>query len=88
MDLQLKNKAALVTGSSAGIGFAIASLFAREGADVVINGRFRGRVDEAVERIRQEHEGARIKGVAADLGTREGFELLAAAVPAVDILLR
>jgi NAD(P)-dependent dehydrogenase (short-subunit alcohol dehydrogenase family) len=87
MDLQLKNKAALVTGSTGGIGFATASLLAGEGAAVVINGRSQHRVDEAVKRIRQEHEGARVKGVAADLGTKEGFDLLAGVVPAVDILV-
>ncbi|SPF44782.1 Uncharacterized oxidoreductase YvaG [Syntrophobacter sp. SbD1] len=87
MDLELKNKVALVTGSTGGIGFATASLFAGEGAAVVINGRSQRRVDEAVKRIQLEHEGARVKGVAADLGAKEGFELLAGAVPAVDILV-
>ncbi|MGO9022164.1 MAG: SDR family NAD(P)-dependent oxidoreductase [Syntrophobacteraceae bacterium] len=87
MDLQLKNKTALVTGSTAGIGLATASLLAREGAAVVINGRSQRRMDEAVEQIRQEHEGARVKGVAADLGAKEGFELLAGVVPAIDILV-
>jgi len=87
MDLQLKNKIALVTASTAGIGFATASLLAREGAYVVINGRSQHRVDDAVGRIRQDQEGARIKGVAADLGVKKGFELLSGAVPAVDILV-
>lgn len=87
MDLQLKDKLALVTGSTAGIGFAAASLFAREGAEVVINGRSRKRVDEAVERIRRENKDARIKGIAADLGAVEGFGLLAGLIPAVDILV-
>ncbi|MGA3113927.1 MAG: SDR family NAD(P)-dependent oxidoreductase [Syntrophobacteraceae bacterium] len=87
MDLQLKNKTALVTGSTVGIGLATASLLAREGAAVVINGRSQRRIDEAVEQIRREHEGARVKGVAADLGAKEGFELLASVVPAIDILV-
>jgi len=87
MDLQLEDKTALVTGSTAGIGFAVASLFAREGAAVVISGRSQRRVDEAVERIRQEHPDARLKGVAADLAAREGFELVTGVVPAVDILV-
>ncbi len=51
MDLQLTNKKALVTGSTAGIGFAIASLLAQEGAAVVLNGRSQQRVDDAVQRI-------------------------------------
>ena len=87
MDFQLKEKIALVTGSTAGIGFATASLLAREGASVVVNGRSQPRVDEAVKRIRQEHEDVRIQGIAADLGTRKGFELLAGVVPTVDILV-
>ena len=52
MDLQLTNKTAVVTGSTAGIGFAIASLLAQEGAAVVVNGRSQKRVDEAIEHIR------------------------------------
>ena len=48
MDLQLPNKKAQVTGSTAGIGFAIASLLTQEGATVVVNGRSQGRVEEAV----------------------------------------
>ena len=48
MDLQLTNKKALVTGSTAGIGFAIASLLAQEGAAVIVNGRSEPRVEEAV----------------------------------------
>ena len=52
MDLQLTNKKALVTGSTAGIGFAIASLLAQEGASVEVNGRSQQRVEQAVRRIR------------------------------------
>ena len=70
MDLQLKNKSALVTGSTAGIGFAIVSLFAQEGAAVVVNDRSQERVDEAVERIQREQKGARVTGLAADLVLR------------------
>lgn len=51
MDLQLTDKTALVTGSTAGIGFATASLLAQEGARVIVNGRTQKRVDDAVERI-------------------------------------
>jgi NAD(P)-dependent dehydrogenase (short-subunit alcohol dehydrogenase family) len=52
MDLQLKDKLALVSGSTAGIGFAIANGLAREGARVIVNGRTDGRVNTAIERIR------------------------------------
>jgi NAD(P)-dependent dehydrogenase (short-subunit alcohol dehydrogenase family) len=72
MDLQLKNKLALVTGSTAGIGFAIASLLAKEGASVVVNGRSQQRVEEAIQRIRKEQKDAQVTGVAADLGTKAG----------------
>ena len=87
MDLQLSNKTALVTGSTAGIGFAIASLFAKEGAGVVVNGRSQKRVDETLDRIRREQEGARVTGIAADLGTRKGVDLLTRVLPEVDILV-
>src|SRR6266496_1057317 len=87
MDLQLTNKKALVTGSTAGIGFAVASLLAQEGAAVVVNGRSQQRVEEAVNRIRRDKKGAQVTGVAADLGTKEGVDLLTSKVPAVDILV-
>ena len=87
MDLQLTNKTALVTGSTAGIGFAIASLLAQEGASVVINGRSQGRVEEAVRRIKKENKDAQVTGVATDLGTKEGVDLMTKTVPALDILV-
>jgi NAD(P)-dependent dehydrogenase (short-subunit alcohol dehydrogenase family) len=87
MDLQLTDKTALVTGSTAGIGFAIASLFALEGAAVVVSGRTQKSVDAAIEGIRQESPGARVQGVAADLGAREGVDLMTSAVQDVDILV-
>ena len=86
MDLQLMNKKALVTGSTAGIGFAIASLLAQEGAAVVVNGRSQGRVEEAVCSIKKETD-TQITGVAADLGTKEGVDVLTRTVPALDILV-
>src|SRR6266567_3703613 len=87
MDLQLTNKKALVTGSTAGIGFAIASLLAQEGAWVVVNGRSQQRVEEAVWRIKSENKDAQVMGVAADLGTKEGVGLLTGSLPALDILV-
>jgi NAD(P)-dependent dehydrogenase (short-subunit alcohol dehydrogenase family) len=87
MDLQLTNKKALVTGSTAGIGFAIASLLAQEGTSVVVNGRSPGRVEQAVQRIRTERTNAQVTGIAADLGTREGVNLLLRDVPVADILV-
>lgn len=87
MDLQLTNKKALVTGSTAGIGFAIASVLAQERAVVVVNGRSQGRVEEAVGRIKKENKDAQVTGLAADLGTKAGVDLLTRAVPTVDILV-
>ena len=87
MDLQLTNKKALVTGSTAGIGFAIASLLAEEGASVVVNGRSPRRVEEAVRRIQAERKNAQVTGVPVDLGTNEGVKLLIRDLPAVDILV-
>jgi NAD(P)-dependent dehydrogenase (short-subunit alcohol dehydrogenase family) len=87
MDLELTGKKALVTGSTAGIGLAIASLLAREGASVVVNGRSQARVQEAAARVRKEAPDARVTGVAADLGTREGADRLTGAVPEVDVLV-
>ncbi len=87
MDLQLRNKTALVTGSTAGIGFAIASLLAKEGASVVVNGRTSERVQNAVDSIRNEQK-SDVRGVAADLGTKEGLDQVIKSVPSVDILVK
>jgi NAD(P)-dependent dehydrogenase (short-subunit alcohol dehydrogenase family) len=86
MDLKLRDKRALVTGSTAGIGFAIASGLAREGAEVIVNGRSEKRVAEAVKRISSEG-GSRLAGIAAELGSAEGVARLAEQVGPVDILV-
>jgi NAD(P)-dependent dehydrogenase (short-subunit alcohol dehydrogenase family) len=67
MNLKLDDKAALVTGSTAGIGFAIALGLAREGARVIVNGRTQARVDAALAGIRQQVPQAKLEGVALDL---------------------
>ena len=72
MDLQLIGKTALVTGSTLGIGFAIARALAREGARVIVNGRTPDRVEAAVSRIRGDAPSADVTGVVADLGTADG----------------
>jgi NAD(P)-dependent dehydrogenase (short-subunit alcohol dehydrogenase family) len=87
MDLQLGGKRALVTGSTAGIGFAIAAALANEGAAVVINGRTPERVDRAVAQLRNGASSAEITGLAADLGTREGCNEAIARFPDLDILI-
>ena len=87
MDLQLNGKTALVTGSTAGIGHAIATALAGEDATVIVNGRTQARVDEAVKRIQTKHKHANVSGIAADLGTREGAAAVVRALPEVDILI-
>ena len=85
MDLQLSGKTALVSGSTAGIGYAIAAALAREGAHVVVNGRTAARVTEATDRLQK--QGGNVTGIAADLGTAEGVDTLTSQLPAVDILV-
>jgi NAD(P)-dependent dehydrogenase (short-subunit alcohol dehydrogenase family) len=87
MDLQLTGKQALVSGSSAGIGFAIAQSLAAEGANVVINGRSKERVEAAAKKILSDGAKGEIILCTADLGTKAGVETLVRQVPAVDILV-
>ncbi len=87
MDLQLKNKSALITGSTAGIGLAIASALAGEGAHVIVNGRTEARVQSAAAQIKHWHAGATVRAVTADLGTAAGVARLTELVGEVDILV-
>jgi NAD(P)-dependent dehydrogenase (short-subunit alcohol dehydrogenase family) len=87
MDLQIADKTALVTGSSLGIGFAIARSLAAEGATVYVNSRRQDKVNEAIAKIKSEIPQARVHGIAADLGTAEGVANLVKALPTVDILI-
>lgn len=77
----------MVTGSTAGIGFAIARALAGEGAHVVVTGRTQNRVDAALKRIQQEIREANVCGVAADLTTAHGTAKCIEAAPSVDILV-
>ena len=87
MDLKLTGKIALVTGSTAGIGFAIARSFATEGAQVYVNGRTQERVDAAMTAIRSHAATAKVDGIAADFSSPSGAEAVTAILPAVDILV-
>lgn len=87
MDLQLKDKQALVTGSTAGIGFAIATALAEEGAHVILSGRSQSRLDVACERLRNQVPGAVLGAIAADLGTAAGCSQVTREFPDLDILV-
>ena len=87
MNLGVGARTAVVTGSTAGIGLAIATALAAEGAAVVVNGRTQARVTAAIERIRKTVKRAQVRGVAADLGTAPGVEAFAREVPETDVLV-
>ncbi len=87
MKIDLTGKTALVTGSTAGIGLAIAKGLAGTGAEVVVNGRSQAKVDAAIAAIGKAIPGAKVKGIAADVSTADGCKALAAALPEVDILI-
>lgn len=82
LSIDLTGRTALVTGSTQGIGLAIAARLAEAGARVVVNGRTQDRVDEAVRRLEGD-----VVGVAADVTTDDGVATLLAQVPAVDVLV-
>jgi NAD(P)-dependent dehydrogenase (short-subunit alcohol dehydrogenase family) len=85
--LDLRGRSALVTGSTQGIGRAIAAGLARAGAAVTINGREQARVDAVVAELRGELPEATIEGVGADVATADGAQALFAVLPEVDILV-
>ena len=87
MDLQLNGKTALVSGSTAGIGLAIATSFAAEGATVYINGRKPERVDAAIAEIKKTHANADLRPLPGDLSTEAGVAAAVKTLPAVDILV-
>lgn len=87
MDLQLSNKLALVTGSTAGIGLAIASILAGEGATVIINGRSEKRIGKAIDEIRRKHSRAKLEPLIGDLSTVGGVTQATNNFPHVDILI-
>jgi len=87
VDLKLAGKTALVTGSTAGIGFAIAKSLANEGAHVYVNGRTQERVDAAMQAIRSHAATAKVDGIAADFSDSAGAETVIAKLRAVDVLV-
>ena len=86
MDLQLTNKLALVTGSTAGIGLAIAKTMAQEGATVIVNGRSQDSVEEAISQVQSEATG-KVMGLVADLSSNEGVSKATEQYSQLDILV-
>jgi NAD(P)-dependent dehydrogenase (short-subunit alcohol dehydrogenase family) len=87
MDLHLKGKLALVSGSTKGIGLAIATGLAREGARVIVNGRKQASVDEAITKLRAAVPDANVEGFAGDLSDAAQVNAVVAKYPAVDVLV-
>jgi NAD(P)-dependent dehydrogenase (short-subunit alcohol dehydrogenase family) len=87
MDLQLDGKRALVSGSTAGIGYAIAEALAKEGAHVIVNGRTPARVEATVQKLTGAGLKGKVEGFSADLGTSEGVNQIVARYPDVEIVV-
>jgi NAD(P)-dependent dehydrogenase (short-subunit alcohol dehydrogenase family) len=87
MKIDLSGKTALVTGSTSGIGHAIAKGLAAAGASVVVNGRTQAKVDAAVAALAKAVPDSKVRGIAADVSTAAGCKALVAALPDVDILI-
>ncbi len=87
MNIDLSGRVAVVTGSTAGIGYAIARGLASAGAEVIVNGRTSEAVGAAVAKLRGEVAHATVRGVACDVGSAAGCDALVKALPAVDVLV-
>ncbi|SCX80631.1 SDR family NAD(P)-dependent oxidoreductase [Flavobacterium caeni] len=87
MDLQLNNKTAFISGSTAGIGLATAKRLAAEGATVIINGRTQQSVDQAVKQLQSETGNPNVSGIVADFSSVEDISKLIAQLPDIDILV-
>lgn len=87
MDLKLKDKLVFVSGSTAGIGFAIAQRFLQEGAQVIINGRTQQSVDEAVNSLKSSVANSKVSGIPADFSKVSEVDALIRQLPEIDILI-
>jgi NAD(P)-dependent dehydrogenase (short-subunit alcohol dehydrogenase family) len=87
MDLQLATRRAFISGSTQGIGYAVAKALAHEGAEVVLNGRDAARVEESVQRMRREVPGVQVTGLAADFSLAHDVQRLLDSLGRVDILV-
>ncbi|WP_205511585.1 SDR family NAD(P)-dependent oxidoreductase [Longitalea arenae] len=87
MDLQLQDKTAFISGSTAGIGLSIAEALLKENAAVIINGRKDKQVEEVVAALQKAFPKGKISGISADFGKKEEVEALIAQLPPIDILV-
>jgi len=87
MDLKVKDKIVFISGSTAGIGYATAQRFLREGAQVVINGRTKVNVDKVVNELKSSIDNAKVSGIAADFSKVDDINRLFKELPEVDILI-
>lgn len=87
MDLNLKNKTAFISGSTAGIGYAIAESFLKEGVKVVINGRSQDTIDEAIAQLKKDTGNDSVTGIAADFSKADEVQYLIESLPDIDILV-
>lgn len=87
MELHMQGQKALVSASSNGIGYAIATAFVREGVEVIINGRSEDSVNNAITQIKDSLPDAKLLPLVADLGTAAGCQLAIESYPEVDILV-
>lgn len=87
MDLKLSNKTVFISGSTSGIGFAIARRFLTEGAQVIINGRTKESVENATNELKALVPNAKIFGIPADFSKIDDINRLLKQLPEVDILI-
>jgi len=87
MQIDLSGRTAIITGSTEGIGYAIARQMAGAGALVIVNGRTEEKVSAAAAKVEAMVPGAQVRGVAADVSTVEGCNALVSAVPSCDVLV-
>ncbi len=87
MNLELDQKTVFITGSTSGIGFAMAEGFLKEGAHVIINGRTQNSVDDAIEKLTASIPSASISGIAADFKEANAVEIIKKRLDQIDILI-
>lgn len=87
MNLQLTGKKAFVSGSTKGIGFAIARMLLKEGVEVILNGRSEGAIGQAKAQLLEEHPGSKVSGIPCDFAQSDEVNQLINVLPKVDLLI-